>query len=1139
MATIINERNIDALKPIFKPWEEPNGYRVPGFDENSPARIEPGRRPSRCPLVRSIRAEVDMWRKGGYAGVSETSRHLLNYWFNTDHMVKDVATGESHPFRYHWAQREAIESIIYLHELRNVRNTAALLTEFGEGVFDDIALGIMPQEDQWLKCCCKIATGGGKTKVMSLAIVWSYFNSLREPNSDLVKHFVVIAPNLTVYERLKEDFENRRIFDTDPLIPEEWKGDFQLQTILQDEPGGDVSLGAIYLTNIHRLYETRDSNDDGQDSIWGPEVKRNKALDTSIALRERITSHKGIMVLNDEAHHLHDPELAWNKAIDSLHVMNVNKGFRGVCLQLDFTATPKHNNGDFFRHIVCDFPLGEAVDAGIVKVPVLGESDRLNIKGDKNAPSHEKYRNHLQVGYKRYEESYNQWEKVRKPILFVMTEDSASANDVANYLDSELFPLLKGRVLNIHTNLKGRIKKTTRFGKEIKEFVESERDMKPEDLKALREMSRDLDSPNSKYRCIVSVMMLREGWDIKNVSTIVPLRAYSAASGILPEQTLGRGLRRMIPSGDMPEMVTVIHHPAFRKLYEEELQLEGFNILVLPERESLKQTVTIFVDTEHKNVDKLDISIPYISDSIETSSKLENLSIDEVAEEFKKYKKLPIGKAKPTELEFKEMHLFTKEVIGTWKLDLGLLSTAWSAPHYFSLMLARACKLTDYQSVLLPLVQEFITKHLFEREVDLFSGEINHRMQDTDVKEHIIAVFTPLIMDKKTTIQDRKRSNTETKLSGWRPYQATSTDKRPAVIASRTMFNLVPCDNDFEKEFTFECDRLDDVEAFAKNAGPQKLTIDYLKPDKHRAMYVPDFFVRVKSGDIFLCELKGREDNLVALKAKAAIEWCKSASKGKAKWHYLYIPYHLFQQSTANSLEELARACEPSLQNLIKESDSEQIYIDFDTVTETDLADPLLKKVMRMSSIDNIPEDLYESVRQALLILDHAEKTNMRDYAHSFQPLLYCLDDYAIRLLVKGLQSRIPTNIAWRDAYFMPDLSGVFQKKRNVLEKYGRYLRDNLVFARPIMKLGTLLFCLEYAQKGGFGANGVWMDVEKAYSGTKMGELYSLLTQVNEFRNTRVAHVEVKLSDANEAWENMGKWVKCLSMMYQDYSRLP
>ncbi len=1131
MATILSKRNQDALQPLFKPWEEPTGHRVPGKDELSPAMVEPGRRPSRCPLVRSIRAEVDRWRKGGYAGISETSRYLLNYWFNSDHSFHDNDRGDTYQFRYYWAQREAIESIIYLFELRGMRNVASLLTDFGGGRFDDIALGIFPDEDKWLKGCCKIATGGGKTKVMSLVVVWSYFNALKEMNPDLSKHFVIIAPNLTVYERLKDDFENNKIFGSDPLIPEEWQGDFQINTFLQDEPGSDASSGAIYLTNIHRLYDLKDNNEVNTDSIWGPEVKRAKVFETSIALRERISAHKSIMVLNDEAHHLHDPDLAWNRAIDSLHLMSINRGNQGVCLQVDFTATPKHNNGELFRHIICDYPLGEAVDSGIVKVPVLGESNLLNVQGDKNSPASEKYRYHLQVGYQRYEESYKEWEKVRKPILFVMTEDSKSADDITQHLDSDAFPLLKGRVLNIHTNLKGKIKTTTRQGKKIKEFVESEKDMKPEDLKILREMSRELDSPNSKYRCIVSVMMLREGWDIKNVTTIVPLRPYTAASGILPEQTLGRGLRRMVPFGDNPEMVTVIHHPAFRKLYEEELQIEGVNILILPEREALKQTVTIYVDLEHKNVPELDILVPSVSDAIETSSRLESLDLEDVIQEFKKYKKLPIGKPQPKEIEFRERHLFTAEVIGAWKLDLGLLNSAWSATHYFATLLARACKITDYKTVLLPLLEEFITKHLFEHEVGLYSGEIDHRMRDADVKEHILAAFSSLIMDKKTVKQSRKKSIAESKLSAWKPFQASSTEKRPAISATKTMFNLVPCDSSFEQEFTFECDRLNDVVAFAKNTGPQKLTIDYLKPDKHRALYVPDFFVRISSGDIYLCELKGREDNLVALKAKAALEWCKTASKGNVKWRYLYVSYHLFQQSSATTLEELARACEPSLNNLIKEGDSEQTFIDFDAITETDLADPLLDKIMKISSINQIPEDIRGGIKQALLILDHAEKTKMSDYAHAFQPLLFDLDDYAARLLVSGLQERIPTDITRRDAYFMPDLSRVYPQKRNSLEKFGRFLRDNLVFARPIMKLGTLLFCLSYAQKGGFGADGVWRDVENAYSGAKMGELYNLLSEVNEFRNKRVAHVEAKLSDVKEAWENMGKWVKCLSLL--------
>jgi type III restriction enzyme len=120
--------------------------------------------------------------------------------------------------------------------------------------------------------------------------------------------------------------------------------------------------------------------------------------------------------------------------------------------------------------------------------------------------------------------TFEEYSKVRKPIVFVMTEDAEAANEIADYLDSKQFPLLKGRVLNLHTRLKGRIKKVTRNGREIKEFVENETAMKPDDLRELREMSRELDAKNSKFRCVVSVMMLREGWDVRNVTTIVPLR---------------------------------------------------------------------------------------------------------------------------------------------------------------------------------------------------------------------------------------------------------------------------------------------------------------------------------------------------------------------------------------------------------------------------------------------------------------------------------------------------------------------------------------------------------------------------------------------------------------------------------------
>ncbi|MBW1741312.1 MAG: DEAD/DEAH box helicase family protein, partial [Deltaproteobacteria bacterium] len=940
---------------------------------------------------------------------------------------------------------------------------------------------------------------------------------LYEADSDLAQHFVIIAPNLTVYERLKDDFENCAIFYNDPLLPEEWKSDFQMQVVLQDEPGGASTTGTVYLTNIHRLYESRGNNgeNEGDGGIFGPPVKRGQALHTGEELRKRITRHPTIMVLNDEAHHLHDPDLAWNRAIDALHNQSISRGNAGICLQLDFTATPKHNDGELFRHIICDFPLGEAVDAGIVKVPVLGEAEELQwqVKRDKNVPAHVHYNMNLKLGYQRYEKTYEEWNKTRKPILFVMTEDARAANEIADYLDSDLFPLIKGKVLNIHTRLKGKVKTYMRCGREVKEFVENETAMKPDDLRFLREMSRDLDAKHSKFRCVVSVMMLREGWDVRNVTTIVPLRPYSAKSGILPEQTLGRGLRRMIPLGEIPEMVTVVHHPAFRKLYEEELAQEGLDIAVLPVREVYKQTVTIFVDHKNKPVEDLEIEIPTVTDSIETTAELPDLSLDEVRDYFKKhFQPLPVGKRKEGPVEYKERHLFTDEIISRMQLDGGLLNNAWSAAGYFAQLIGRACKISNPHRVLTPIVEDFLSKVLFEREVDLYSGEVDHRMRDIDVQEHMRATFTPVILSKVIREKKRKRISKGQRLSTWKPFQATSTDKRPASKADRTMFNLVPCDNEFEQSFADFCDIAKDIAAFAKNAGPQKLMIDYLKPDGHRALYVPDFFVRLSDDNYLLVELKGKVDSLVPLKARAAVEWCKVASGKEIKWQYLYVPYHLFQQAAPATIAELSRSCEPSLKALIQEAEKnqEELALEEET-TKKEFAD-LFSKVIKQAGLDKAPDPVADVIRQAVDTLDYAIRSKHPSLGIAFQPLLAPFDRYSLQILVNRISSKIPGDQIKRDEYFNPYLDNVSYKERNQLEKYQRHLKSNLIFGRKLQCLGTLLFCLEYANDG-LDAPGIWKDVRSELRTPEMASLYSELTQVNRLRNLKIAHGEEQLTD--------------------------
>ena len=626
-----------AIEPLFGPSDVPNRHRAKGKKEGGPAEIVKGRRPTSIAIAQNLRQEVAEWRQAEYAGTSDTSRELLFHWFHQDHEVKGP-DDEPQPFAYYFNQREAIETLIYLFEVRGLRTLSGLTGEFGGTDAERAALGVSPEDDKWARYAFKIATGAGKTKTMSLAVVWSYFHSLREPDSPLARDFVLIAPSITVFERLKEDFKpvggGREIFDTDPVIPPTWRSDWNVSVILQDEPSPASTGGTIYLTNIHRLYDPakRRKSKDADEYDWmGPNVSKAKALDASEELRKRIVSHKNLMVLNDEAHHVWDPGSAWNEAIGFLN-RETQKHGGGLVAQLDFSATPKDDKGQVFRHVVVDTPLGEAVDGGIVKTPIIGRGEKLVVRPHDSA-AHQ-YENHLTLGYKRWQASFEEWKKTgKKPLLFVMTESTEAADQIAHRLNTDsLYKELNGKTVNLHTNLKGKLKPRGKGATKTYEFEESEKDISDEDLKALRKLSRELDNSESPYLCIVSVLMLREGWDVRNVTTIVPLRPLTAKSKILPEQTLGRGLRRMTPPGEeaVAETVTVVEHPSFLSLYEEELADEGLPIESIDVTKVPRTTVSIYPDAENKDLAALDLEIPRLSHGFRIDSDLSDLDFEDV-----------------------------------------------------------------------------------------------------------------------------------------------------------------------------------------------------------------------------------------------------------------------------------------------------------------------------------------------------------------------------------------------------------------------------------------------------------------------------------------------------------------------------
>jgi type III restriction enzyme len=250
-------------------------------------------------------------------------------------------------------------------------------------------------------------------------------------------------------------------------------------------------------------------------------------LDMTTPMLERVKRLPNLMVLNDEAHHVHDGDLAWNQTLLALHVSLERKGSEGLAAWLDFTATPENQNGTFFPWIAVDYPLAQAVEDRIVKTPlIIHQTDKKN--PDKYAASEagDVYNEWIAIAIERWREHVKDYGAVgEKPLLFVMAESTKDADSIAERLRRE--PEFKGkdRVLVIHTDKAGEITK--------------------KDLEAARQAARAVDEGYSRIRAIVSVLMLRESWDVRNVSVILGLRPFTAKATILPEQAIGRGLRSM------------------------------------------------------------------------------------------------------------------------------------------------------------------------------------------------------------------------------------------------------------------------------------------------------------------------------------------------------------------------------------------------------------------------------------------------------------------------------------------------------------------------------------------------------------------------------------------------------------------
>jgi type III restriction enzyme len=832
------------------------------------------RRPSLAEFVPRIREAVDGWREQGYPGVTDTTRRLLTFWFFEDHQVNRQWFG------YYFCQREAIETLIYLYEVAKAHRFIVLMQQFGRR-----ALVYDPSTDRYPRYVFKMATGSGKTKVMSLAVVWSYFNALFEPDLRLPKTFLIIAPNVIVFERLKIDFEDGKVFRQDPLIPPEWTNDWQMTVILRDDPTPSTTPGTLYLTNVQRLYERGEEPPDTPvEALLGPKPKKETL--TSEELLDRIASHGELMIMNDEGHHLHLDDMVWNQRIIAMHE-NLEAVGSELTAQLDFTATPRTQKGRLFPEIIVDYPIMQAIEDGIVKRPILGE-----IGGDIEIPSAKasvRWRQRIDAGVAKWKEFWEELGKSgHKPILFIMAEDTKSADDIAGDLEARYPHLFGGKVLNIHTNRTG-------------EILERKTNLKL--IEQLRKAAREVDSKGNPYRAIVSVLMLREGWDVRNVVVIVPLRPYTAKANILPEQTLGRGLRLIGGAGSgWDEKVIVIEHEAFRDFWDKELAEEGLEIERQRLEDVTKDVVTILVD---KSKLEYDLEMPQLSPALTRSAtRLSDLTMDMLPAGV--LPKPERGKVAEEIVHYRGRDMLTQVIVEEHDLEIPFPDRPDSVIAYFTDRILHYAHLRQAArfAEMAPLVEEYLTQRFFKKPVDLSEPAVIRRLSEPDARTYVIQSFVDAI--NRLTIEPVTVRIAQ-------PAQKVSSTpafpwSRKTHSGLKTVFNLVACDVDYEAEFAAFLDHAKDVAAYAKNVEQMHFFIEYISSQGGMRYYYPDFIVQATDGDMFLVETKGIEDIEVPIKDNRARKWCHDvADLTGQSWYYVKIPWKVFQETTATTFDGLYR----------------------------------------------------------------------------------------------------------------------------------------------------------------------------------------------------------------------------------------
>lgn len=934
------------------------------------------------------------WKSGEMLEkVTPTTASLLNYWFGEGFCNERARN-------FHEGQRQAILNIIYLHEV------------MGENCVMDAYQGIIPElmdradlaqlakpKYQMPKYAVKMATGTGKTWVMHALIIWQMLNARHEDveSGRFTQKFLIVAPGLIVYDRLLDAFCGRKKRDEeyrDPqtndyymnqevFIPERYRDEvfsFIQNNVVTKEDGigrKTTGEGLIALTNWHLFenqMEEKEQDEDVDDSstVTPSEIisdllpiRPGKSAGNDLGMLDRralggteleyLAGLKDLMVINDEAHHIHEikrngetEEVEWQRGLNAI---SATKGTRFI--QVDFSATPFDTKGTgekqvklFFPHIIVDFDLPMAMKQGLVKLLLLDRRQELtdleNL--DYNAERDEQgkvvglsegQRMMLRAGLtklNKLEEEFLKNDASKNPKMLIVCQDTTVSPFVEEFLKSE--GLEDEDIVTIDSNKQGEVK--------------------DEEWQEIKKKLFDIDRYNSP-KVVISVLMLREGFDVNNICVLVPLRSSQAP--ILLEQLVGRGLRLMWRESDYIDIkredrlrvlknhqpprtyidtLSIVEHPAFIKFYDD-LQDQGLVAVDEGDVGAGGATGDVLTVGLREDYGKYDFQWPVIlHDSIDEFEDAE-IDLDDL-EPFTMYPLPLLRKFLAKEGEtFVSQESLTKTTFGKYKVTANLFNASGYNEYLQKLLRVVTLRFENCRRQGFPTIQIngaqtvqvmdwYIREKLFSSPFNPFQGNDWKILlaKDGIVTKHIVEQFAVAIYKMQNRLTTINAEVSHTDFSSLRAIKMRESYSMEVQKCIYPRLGYPSHGGGLEKAFIEFLDRDAEVERFLKinENGHSFAIIFYVRKDGLMATYHPDFIVAT-ADKVYLIETKGDDkvdDVNVRQKQTATVEWIKKINalepgdRMNRTWEYVLVGESVFYSLSGSgaTITDICNMCKVS-----------------------------------------------------------------------------------------------------------------------------------------------------------------------------------------------------------------------------------